>query len=359
MTTRNGRVTIIAAFGAITLLALQAPANRGNGAAQTITFSSPRIANGAFAPLRTNVRQAYAANAWNDGGVAVIELLVNGAVADSRSARGARTANAVFFWQAPTNGDYALALRAKDSAGNAWQLQTPVMQRVFGAEGGLGSMVQVPAAVFRMGSGAGNDDEKPERDVALRADRYEVSVGEFRAFVRAKNHTSSAESANKPFGETWRADAVGSRLDHPVRFVSWWDAEQFCVWAGKRLPTEAEWEYAARGGDLRQYPWGNDFDPARVASGDTARVGLNAANRSPFGAFDMSGNVWEWVADWYRPDYYAQPGANDNPRGPEKADQKVIRGGSFTNGPADLRVTRRIKIDPPATNRDVGFRCAK
>jgi len=120
---------------------------------------------------------------------------------------------------------------------------------------------------------------------------------------------------------------------------------------------EAEWEYAAHGGDAHPYPWGNDFDLARVAGlDDTAPVDTFLTNRRPFGAYNMAGNVRERVNDWYRPDYYAQ-GQGDNPRGPAQADQHVIRSSSFTDPPQDLRTTQRI--DPGSVHRDVGFCCAR
>jgi len=303
----------------------------------------------------------FAIHAASPAGLARVELLADDQPAVSRSLNGAARLNTVLRWQPDADGDFTITAQVIDRAGRR-ERSAPISLAVRGANGPLGSMIQVPAGAFVMGDDAGNDDEKPARAVRMpdfKIDRYEVTVGEFRAFVQATNYRTLAEQAGRPWNETWRVDEVGARFDHPVRYVSWWDADKYCRWLGKRLPTEAEWEYAARGSDGRAYPWGDNFDPSRVPGPrDTAPVGVYLANQSPFGAYDMAGNVWEWVNDWYRPDYYAQ-GQNDNPPGPAQADQRVIRGGSFTNLPQDLRTTRRIKDDPGSAHRDVGFRCAR
>jgi formylglycine-generating enzyme required for sulfatase activity len=328
--------------------------------APSVEITSPTHSNGAFRPVRAGLPLFFAVNASSPDGLAGVELFVNDQSIGNKPVNGRTSFNLVQQWQPTANGDVQVKAKATDRAGQVSWSQ-PVVLPVRGGDGPLGSMIQIPDSVFHMGNNSGDYEEKPERDVHLSAyqiDRYEVTVGEFREFIKAANYKTTAEQDGKPWNETWRADNVGSRFDHPVRFVSWWDAERYCNWAGKRLPTEAEWERAARGTDGRLYPWGNDFDRARVATGDTADVGLYLNNASPIGALDMAGNVWEWVADWFKADYYAQ-NVNDNPKGPEKADQRVIRGGSFTNAPYDLRVTKRIKEDAGRSNRDVGFRCAK
>lgn len=222
-----------------------------------------------------------------------------------------------------------------------------------------GEMVSVPAGPFTMGNDAGDEDERPAHTVDLAAfeiDRTEVTNAQFAQFVAATGYQTDAEKASE--GKTWRSFAQG-RDDHPVVKVSWNDAATYCQWAGKRLPTEAEWEKAARGTDGRLFPWGNDWDPSRLNGKDggrraTAPVGSFPNGASPYGVLDMAGNVWEWTADWYLP----YPGnLRPSPYYGEKF--KVLRGGGWFDTQNQVTTTNRSSSIVTAANDDIGFRCAR
>lgn len=236
-------------------------------------------------------------------------------------------------------------------------------------------MVFVPAGAFKMGSTdadpAAQGNEKPAHDVTLDAfwiDKFEITNFQYAQCANAGVCPLSALVA----------DASFNNQAQPVVGVSWQDAADYCAWAGARLPTEAEWEYAARGPDSLVYPWGNTFDGSRTNFCDancsydwkessvndgyalTALVGSYATGASWVGALDMAGNVWEWVNDWYQGYYYARF-IGDNPLGPTEEESdgtKVLRGGAWLNQRDDVRCALRPGYAPLLRNGNVGFRCA-
>lgn len=223
-------------------------------------------------------------------------------------------------------------------------------------------MVLIPAGPFTMGGGLEGDfDEQPQREIYLDAyyiDIYEVDNANYNRFVRTTKR-------NEPFIPFFQ-DNIKLLMedDQPVVGVTWLDAQAYCRWGGKRLPAEAEWEKAARGTDGRTFPWGDEFHPI-FANGEgedkykyTAPVKSFENGRSPYGLFNMAGNVSEWVNDWYDQFYYKEAPFK-NPQGPDRGKVLVYRGGSYNDSSKNLRASKRFgggHAERPDST--VGFRCA-
>ena len=276
-------------------------------------------------------------------------------------------------------------------AGIGWALDVADVTREWTADGkrlaaeraalpAHDEMVRVPAGWFMMGSDKKVDKnayraEVPQRKVYLdeyEIDKYEVTTVQYLKFVLAENRPPLID---------WQYDGGNfqdTMVNHPVMHVSWYDAEAYCRWAGKRLPSSAEWEKAARGEDGRLFPWGNQ--PAGPSRANFGRTGLSGPVRdrperlllyppiisvdkyenavSPYGIHQMSGNVAEWTADWFDPNYY-KSAPDRNPKGPQKGTQKSFRGGGWIDSTPSIRPAQRNGTDPTVKMNWLGFRCAR
>jgi sulfatase modifying factor 1 len=276
-------------------------------------------------------------------------------------------------------------------------------------------MVSLPGGAFDMGSDGSEaypaDGESPVHTVELTAfsiDTVAVSIARFEEFADATGFVTEAEHfgwsfvfggflpddfpdtravANAPwwrqvYGASWRhpdgpASDIADIADHPVTHVSWNDAQAFCTWSGTRLPTEAEWEYAARGGRPSSvFPWGDELEPGgehrmnvfqgtfpaenTLADGHDGTAPVDAFPPNDFGLYNTTGNVWEWCADWFDPGYYANSRAND-PTGPSTGTHRVMRGGSYLCHASycrRYRVAARSANTPDSSTGNLGFRVA-
>jgi formylglycine-generating enzyme required for sulfatase activity len=216
------------------------------------------------------------------------------------------------------------------------------------------TMVYIPAGEFLMGSEEGDDDEEPVHEVytdAFWMDQHEVTLGQYKEFLEDSGYN---------------ADPCGNGENHPAACVSWEDARAYCEWVDRRLPTEAEWEKAARGGlEGKKYPWGDQEPVCEVVAENGAQYGsCNGRTKvvmsfapNGYGLYDMTGNVWEWVNDWYDSGYYVDS-PRENPPGPSSGDARVLRGNSWYGNPGNLRAANRNRRNPDDSYDEDGFRCA-
>jgi formylglycine-generating enzyme required for sulfatase activity len=225
-------------------------------------------------------------------------------------------------------------------------------------------LVTIPEGEFTMGVDGTQalEDERPSHRPWLDTfaiDLHEVTTVQYAAFL---------STANRPVPWQWETVNFSQHSDRPVIGVDWFDADAYCRWKGQRLPTEAEWEKAARGTDGRLYPWGNQVPTKELANFALgARFSYSQVlmpvrsyeqGKSPFGLFQMAGNVYEWVQDWYAANYY-EVSSSWNPQGPDQGQFKVLRGGSWSDLPKYLLTYGRFKLPPTTKNSYTGFRCAK
>jgi len=242
---------------------------------------------------------------------------------------------------------------------------------------GREGMIYIPPGPFLMGNNASYDDQKPEHEIYLDGfwiDRYEVSNAEFVRFLVAMGNQVekggrwielSPNSRIREINGTYKIE-IGYE-NHPVVNVTWYGAQAYARWAGKRLPTEAQWEKAASWNEVskkkRKWPWGDKWNKELLNCWEGIHQFTTPVNSYPDGASsyeiqNMAGNLWEWCADWYAPQYY-KVSPYKNPKGPGKGDYRLIRGGSWTSYRVFATTTYRGMHSPGSGSFDVGFRCAR
>jgi formylglycine-generating enzyme required for sulfatase activity/plastocyanin len=291
------------------------------------------------------------------------DVLVSNAQPETIFSLRSLASNTTYYWQV-----IAQDVHGSNASSPVWSFNT--------GEGTLmpGEMVLIPLGSSYMGCdpdhNAGyspcNEDEIPFHNVilsAFRMDKYEVTNAQYGQCVAAGRCASPY--SNSSYSRSSYYDNP-TFANYPVIYVNWYDASNYCTWAGKRLPSEAEWEKAARGGsDKRTFPWGDQLPDCTFANfllnssyclGDTSQIDANPLGASPYGILDMADNVWEWVNDLYNFYYYYSPSVN--PPGPTSGFGRVVRGGSWSQNVYNLRVAYRFYFGPTYQNFNLGFRCA-
>jgi formylglycine-generating enzyme required for sulfatase activity len=264
-------------------------------------------------------------------------------------------------YKAKKTRELAATIQTESKAVTAPAIRDFSMYKTFVGDDGR-EMVQIPEGPFTMGSRDGDPDEAPEHQVYLKSyyiDLKEVTQADYDRFVKMTKR-------GKIFVPVFEDD-ISKILNPelPAMGMAWSDAEAYCRWAGKRLPSEAEWEKAARGEAKRRYPWGDEFrtgyanvDGEEDGYKYLAKPGSFEGGRSPYGVYDMTGNVAEWVADPYDSAFYEKTPYR-NPKGPDDGEHKVIRGGSWRESQLNARLTKRFQAKMLRTDATIGIRCAK
>ena len=213
------------------------------------------------------------------------------------------------------------------------------------------NMVLVPGGKYSMGTEDGDPDEAPIHEVYVDSfyiDIQEVTIAQYKKFIEATGH-------KKP--DYWQPEL--DKSNDPVVGVSWEDARAYAAWAGKRLPTEAEWGYASRGGSMKgKYPWGDKPDISFANFKSFGILPVKSLNPNGYGIYDMIGNVWEWCSDWYDEEYYHVK-TDKNPKGPMTGTYKVLRGGAWYCDEKEVRLSNRFFALPDNKSYNIGFRCVK